>query len=118
MPIPPHIGQLRQTVVVQTPTESDDATTGGVSVTWSTHATVYMQIRYRSGTAGRSLRERLTATGEVVAGASAEGWMRYLPSITSKMRIIDGANVWRIQGPPENWEKKGEWLRLELVMDE
>jgi len=112
MPTPPHIGQLRDEKVIQTPTEADDATTGGVTVTWSTHVTVPMYIRRKSA------RERLAATSQVVAGAEAEGWMRYLSTVTSKMRVVDGTEVWRIQGPPENWDGRYEWLILPLVMDE
>jgi head-tail adaptor len=112
MSLPPHIGQLRSQVVIETPTEADDATTGGVATTWATHATVYMQIRRKT------VRERLANTDQVVAGGSADGWMRYLSTVTSKMRVVDGSDVWRIDGPPENWMKKDEWLVLPLVMDE
>lgn len=112
MSVPPHSGQLRP-VTVEYPTEGDGAVSGGGTVTWATRVANYMmQIRRKSQ------RERLANLSQVTAGAAAEGWGRYLSTITSKDRIVDGTDVWRIDGSPEDWLKKGEWWVFQLVMDE
>jgi len=113
MSLPPTTGGLRETVTIQTPTRSEDSGSGGATETWATHATVYMQIRPRPGS--RSGIEAKSPGDAIYGRSEADGWMRYLSTITSKMRVVDSAGrTWRIDGM-EDYRMLRQWLRLDLV---
>lgn len=81
--------RLRHTITIQETTQTRDSV-GGVIDTWGTFATVRAEILPLSG------REYLESQ-QVNAEEITRFTIRYLPNITTKMRILWGTRVYDIR---------------------
>ena len=97
------IGPLRHRVTIQQVTESR-TTTGAVTESWSTFATVWADIspgHTREYAAAKTINAELTH----------EIRIRYLEGVTPKMRILFGARVFNID-PPRNFDERNRELHI------
>ena len=78
-------GELRHLVTVQKATEGRDAQ-GGVTRSWTTHASTWASIRPLSG------NERVTAM-QVSELVTHRVIMRYVSGLTCSMRVLFGSRV-------------------------
>lgn len=94
-------GNLRHVVCVQTSTPSTLNSYGEQSSTsvWSEFATVRAAIEPLKG------NERMTAM-MIQSEATHNIRMRYLPGMTSKMRVKFGTRVFEILEPPRNTDER------------
>lgn len=81
-------GRLRHRVTIEEPTETQNATTGAIAVTWSALWTnVPAEVAPRSG------REFLAAQ-QLQAEVSTLITFRWRDGLTPKMRIVHGARIY------------------------
>lgn len=100
-------GALRHTLVIEQPTETQDAH-GQAVQTWSTFATVPGELR--------PVRAReLVAAAQVVGELTAVARIRYLAGITEKMRVKFGDRIFAIVGPPINLLERNAEVELLLA---
>jgi SPP1 family predicted phage head-tail adaptor len=92
-------GNLDRRVVIQTSTESQGST-GEVTPSWSTFATVWASRRDTLGS------ERVRAGAET-AMADAVFRIRWLSGVTAKMRLTEGSDVWDIVALAELGRREG-----------
>lgn len=83
-------GNLCNRVIIQQTTESRDSSTGSVINTWGTFATVWAAVEPISG------REYFSSQ-QVNSEITARIRIRYLPGVTSKMRISYDSRLFDIQ---------------------
>ena len=83
-------GQLRHRVIIQTPTETQDAQ-GQPVKSWGTFATVHANVLPLKG------REYFNAQ-QINAETTTKFVIRYLAGITEKMRISYDSKLYNIQG--------------------
>lgn len=82
--------RLRHRVTIEQVTETRD-TWGGVDTTWSTlHASVPAEIVPLSG-------REFVAAQAAQAGVTARMTIRYVPGITTKMRVVHGSDIYNIE---------------------
>jgi len=83
------IGNLRNYITIQTPTETTDANLE-IILTWATFANVWAEI---TPLVGREYYASKTVNAEI----SGKVRIRYLAGVTSEMRIIDGTKTYQIE---------------------
>lgn len=100
-------GKLRFKVVIQTPTDTQDAT-GAATMTWATHATRWAGFEPLTG---REYFETAARRSE----STARFWLRSDVTVTPKMRVSHAGAYYDIDAviPPE---KPGGYLQL-MVRD-
>ena len=105
-------GRLRQRVTIETPTESQSATTGAVSKTWATFATRWAEKLDLSG-------REFFAARQVNAETTTRWRLRFVSGITKKMRITHGGLVYAILSvlQPDGRKIVSEVLTSEGVID-
>lgn len=82
-------GAFDRVIVIQTFSVAKDSY-GQAVKTWSTHATVRASLQYGGGSESNVIQER-TATSDVI-------WtIRYLSTVTEKMRISYGSDYYWIK---------------------
>tara|TARA_Y100000310_G_scaffold26152_1_gene24949 strand:- start:64 stop:399 length:336 start_codon:yes stop_codon:yes gene_type:complete len=81
-------GDLRHSVIIQTPTLTQDAV-GGQDTSWATHATVWAELKPISG-------QEYLDPRSVQAEVSHQVRIRYLSTVTPDMRLLYGARVFEI----------------------
>ena len=83
------IGSMNKRVIIQAVTQSADSQ-GGFTETWATYKTVWAAIKPISGgETFQASQYRTPVTHKIT--------MRYLPSITTKHRILYGSRVFAIK---------------------
>ena len=98
-------GRLRHRVEIQSLVPVQDATTGVVTETWETFATVWADVR------PASVREFIAA-GIAESKVTGKVMIRYRPDVKPSMRIVHGAQVLNIEGVLPDPESGVEWLTL------
>ncbi len=101
------IETLRDLVTIQTPTDAVDSI-GGQTVSWSTHASVYAQVKniFKASAGGeRFFRQML------VDKASHVVKIRYLSTVTPSMRVLFGSRTFQIRGV-DHEEQNSRWTYL------
>lgn len=93
------IGRLRHRIIIQQPTIARNAR-GAEILTWSTLTTVYADIRTVGG------QEQLLSNQLEVASLSHTISIRYLATVTPKMRVKWGARVFGIEAIIERDNKQ------------
>lgn len=83
------IGNLRNYVTIQKPTETFDSNLELIT-TWSTFATVWASIEPLIG-------REFWASRQVSAETTGKIRIRYLSGLTPKMRILDGSTIYEIE---------------------
>ena len=101
-------GTLRHKVIIQVGTEAQDGF-GGVTLTWATFATVWAAIEPISG-------KEFFDSQQVNAEVTTRIRIRYLASVTPKMRVLHGARIYRIESTVDLNERTRE-LHLMCVED-
>lgn len=98
-------GDLNKRVVLESRVETQNATTGEVSVSWAKVADLWAGIH------PASVREFIAAGVEqsAVAGRIV---IRYRPGVTPKMRIRHGGKIYNILGVLPDKETGREYLTL------
>jgi SPP1 family predicted phage head-tail adaptor len=97
------VGLLRDLVTIQAPSDSVDAI-GGQSVSWSTHASPYAEIK------SVSAKERFFGQ-KLEANVSHKIRIRYLSTVTDSMRVIFGTRTFQIRGVLHE-EQDSKWTYL------
>ncbi len=97
--------RLKHRVVIEQRSRSDDGA-GGSSVSWSSVATVWAELRSKSGS------ER-DFGGKLEARATHELTMRYRSGVTTDMRVSYGGRVFNIRRV-ENVNEAGVLLEMQL----
>ncbi len=100
-------GELRHRITIQQATETP-STSGAITQTWSTVATVWAAIEALSG------REAFAAQ-QVNAQVSSRIRIRYRAGITPKMRIVFGARTFNIESVMDMESRRRE---LQLLVSE
>jgi SPP1 family predicted phage head-tail adaptor len=101
-------GRLRHTITIQQTTQTQ-STSGAVSDSWGTFATVRAEIRPLSG------REYLESN-QVNAEEITRFTIRYLADITTKMRILWGTRTYDIRSIM-NISQVDKLMELRVVED-
>ena len=97
-------GQLRHKVVIEQPTEAQ-AISGATTKTWSTFGTTRASINPLSGVEGMAAKERqATVTHEIK--------IRWLPGITTMMRVIYDSRFFYIKSTLDKDERRREMTLL------
>lgn len=98
-------GKLRHEVEIQSLVPVQDGTTGEITDTWQTFATVPADVR------PASVRE-FVAAGIHESAVTAEIQIRFLPGVKASMRVVHGAQVFQIEGALPDPKSGAEWLTL------
>lgn len=101
-------GKLKHRITIQRKTPGRDAS-GGELTTWDTFATPYASVEPLQG------REYNSASGEQ-AVATTRFRVRYLPGVTSSMRVLFEGRVFNLVSPPID-PNKGH-VELHLMTEE
>ena len=81
-------GLLRETIVIQTPTNSQDSY-GAVTKTWATHATRRCQVIQKSGAEAE-------LSGAIREKSDVEFIIRHLSTVTTQMRVSYDSEYYNI----------------------
>ena len=101
-------GTLKHRVTIQTPTASQSTSTGEVTRTWATLTTVWARIEPVGSKEGssRAMAAMPEATHKVTIRYQQDA------TITAHCRVVYGARVLDIVGPPLNWDEDNRMLIL------
>lgn len=102
--MPVRAGQLRHLIIIQTPTDTVDAT-GATKQSWGTLATVWAAVWPVSA------KEYVTA-GQVFTELSHRVRIRYLAAVTTKCRILLGTARYLDIKSVVNAEERNEYQDL------
>lgn len=100
-------GQMRQRVTIQQSVQGAQNTrTGQPSITWSNLATnePCSVIPLSGSEFWSSQAHNLELTHTVI--------MRYRSDLNGTMRLLFGARVLSVEGPPQNWMELSQWMVL------
>lgn len=98
-------GRLRHSILIQELVPDQDDTSGNVTNTWTTFATVWADVR------PASIRE-FVAAGIQQAKVTTAVKIRYLPGVVQSMRILHGDQVFNVEGVLPDPKTGREWLTL------
>lgn len=98
-------GKLRHRVTIQTRGQTQDETTGVISDSYTTFATVWAEVR------PASVREFIAA-GIEGSKVTVAVKIRYLAGVKTSMQIIHGDNTYNIEGVLPDPDSGIEWLTL------
>jgi SPP1 family predicted phage head-tail adaptor len=103
VPTEPQAQELRHRITVQSMTDTQD-TDGSVSETASTFRTAWARIVPLKGS------EDYVAQG-IAASVVYEMWIRYIPNVTPKMRVLWGERTFEVDSV-RNYDSLNKWLIL------
>jgi SPP1 family predicted phage head-tail adaptor len=83
------VGAMRHPVTIQTVTESQNATTGAITETWSTYATAWASLEPLTA-------RELFAARQTNASVTSRVRMRYVSGLNPKMRLLFGSRYFVI----------------------
>lgn len=98
-------GKLRHRIQLQSRTETQDATTGAVVVTWATQATVWASIEPLSA------REFMQSAG-TQAQVSARIVIRHRSDVDTSWRVLHGSSVYSVHGVLPDKDSGLEYLTM------
>ena len=98
-------GALSHQVQIQSLVSVQDPNTGIITNAWTTFATVWAEVRPLSS------REFIAAAASQ-SKVSATMKIRYLAGIKPSMRVLDGANVYNVEGVLPDPQSGREWITL------
>lgn len=101
-------GRLRHRVTIEQPSDAQDSSTGALTRSWSTLATVWAEI------APLSAKEFIAAQA-VDSEVSARITIRYRDDVTAAMRIVYGSTVYNIAGVLPDPVSGKDWLTLPVT---
>ena len=99
------IGRLRHRVTIQSLSPSQDGTTGEITETWVTFATVWAWVR------PASVRE-FVAAGIQESKITGAITIRYLAGVKQSMRVLHGERIYNVLGVLPDARSGVEWLTL------
>lgn len=101
-------GKLRLPATIQQATRTQ-ATSGDLSPTsWTTFASTYVEIRPLTG-------RDLWNAQQIQPDMTHQITCRYVPGVTSSMRVVAGTRVFDVVEPPENIEERNIVLQLMCI---
>jgi SPP1 family predicted phage head-tail adaptor len=98
-------GKLSHSVQIQSLVSAQDAGTGIITESWDTFATVWAEVRplsAREFIAAAASQSKVTATVKI----------RYLADIKPSMRVVDGADIYQVEGVLPDPKSGREYLTL------
>lgn len=101
-------GRLRHRVTLRNRVETQDATTGALSVTWTDVATVWAAVEPLSA------REFIAAQA-VSSQVTTRITIRFRDDVTPKMRAVHGSTVYDITGVLADPKSGREYLTLPVA---
>jgi SPP1 family predicted phage head-tail adaptor len=97
-------GRLRHRVTLEAMTATADGA-GGFSEAWNAWNTVWAAVEPLEGT------ERLRAM-QTGADVTHRVTIRFLPGVTSRLRVLHNGRVLHVVSPPIDHEERRQWLVL------
>lgn len=100
-------GTLRHRIIIQRPVETQDATTGAISVSWQTVATVWAEIVPMSA-------NEFVASQSMASEVTTRITIRYRSDVIPKMRVIHAVKnaYYNIEGVLPDKDSGMEYLTL------
>ena len=100
-------GLLEKKIIIESKSEVIDSV-GDISLTWATHATVWANIMVNSGKEFTQAREQHSSLSRIIT-------IRFLSTVTSKMRVNDGGTYYNILAA---FDPIGRRIETKLYCDE
>lgn len=98
-------GALSHRVTIQSVVDAQDTNTGIITPGFATFATVWAEVRplsAREFIAAAASQSKVTATVKI----------RYLAGIKPSMRVVDGADIYQVEGVLNDPHSGREWITL------